>query len=89
MRTSTSSPSSVASICPTSKSENSCEYTNHDPLLQGMRCAIVAPIKFLIVAAFNPDRTLLNPSPKLGSILACVIEFVYGSSLLQFDVHEC
>ncbi len=54
-----------------------------------MRCAIVAPIKFLIVAAFNPDRTLLNPSPKLGSILACVIEFVYGSSLLQFDVHEC
>jgi hypothetical protein len=89
MHTLMSSPSSVASICPTSKSENTCEYTNCDPLLQGMRCAIVALMTFLVVAAFNPDRTLLNPSSKLGSILACVIAFVDGSSLLQFDVLEC
>ncbi len=44
---------------------------------------------FLVVAAFNPNSTLLNPSPKLGSIVACVIAFVDGSSLLQFDVLEC
>jgi hypothetical protein len=54
-----------------------------------MRCAIVALMTFLGVAAFNPDRTLLNPSPKLGFILACIIAFVDGSSLLQFDVLEC
>ncbi len=44
---------------------------------------------FLVVAAFNPDRTLLNSSQMLGSILACVIAFVDGSSLLQFDMLEC
>ncbi len=32
-----------------------------------MRCAIAALMRFLVVAAFNPERTLLNPSPKLGS----------------------
>jgi len=30
-----------------------------------MRCIIVALMTFLVVAAFNPVRTLLNPSPKL------------------------
>jgi len=63
-----SCPSNVASICPTSKSEKvCCEYTNLDPSLHGMRCAFVALMTFLVVAAFNPERTLLNPSPKLGS----------------------
>jgi len=64
-----SCPSNVASICPTSKSEKVCEYTNLDPSLHGIRCAIVALMTFLVVAAFNPERTLLNPSPKLGSPL--------------------
>jgi hypothetical protein len=83
------SPSSVASICPTNKSEKSCEYTNLDPLLQGMRCAIVALMTFLVVAAFNPNSSLLNPSPKLGFIHACGIACVEVSSLLQFDALEC
>jgi hypothetical protein len=83
------SPSGVASIRPTNKSEKSCEYTDLDPLLQGMRCAIVALMTFLVVAAFNPGSSLLNPSPKLGSIHACGIAFVEVSSLLQFDVLEC
>ncbi len=82
------SPSGVASICPTNKSEKSCEYTNLDPSLQGMRCAIVALMTFLVVAAFNPNSSLLNPSPKLGSICACATAFVEVSSLLQFDVLE-
>jgi hypothetical protein len=83
------SPSSVGSICPTNESEKSCEYTNLDPLLQGMRCAIVALMTFLVVAALNPDSSLLNSSPKLGSICACAIAFVEVSSLLQFDALEC
>jgi len=89
IRTLVISPSSVASICPTNKSEKSCEYTNLDPLLQGMRCAIVALMTFLVVAAFNPDSSLLNPSPKLGSIGASGTAFVDVSSLLQFDALEC
>ncbi len=83
------SPSSVASICPTNKSEKSCEYTILDPLLQGMRYAIVALMTFLDVAAFNPNSSLLYPSPKLGSIRACGIEFVEVFTLLQFDALEC
>ena len=83
------SPSSVASICPNNKSEKWCEYTNLGPLLHGMRWAIVALITFLVVAAFNPDSSLLNPSPKLGSICASGIAFVEVSSLLQFDALEC
>jgi hypothetical protein len=83
------SPSNVASVCPTNKSEKSCEYTNLDPLLQGMRCAIVARMTFLVVAAFNPDSSLLNPFPKLGFIRACGIAFVEVFSLLQFDALEC
>jgi hypothetical protein len=89
IRTLVISPSSVASICPTNKSEKSCEYTNLDLLLQGMRCAIVALLTFLVVAAFNPVINLLNLSPKLGSIRACGIAFVEVSSLLQFDALEC
>ncbi len=82
------SPSSVASICPTNKSEKSCENTNFDPSLQGMRCAIVALMTFLVVAAFISDSSLLNPSPKLGSIRVTCIAFVVVFSLLQFDVVE-
>ena len=89
IRTLVISPSSVGSIFPTNKSEKSCEYTNLDLLLQGMICAIVALMTFLVVAAFNPDSSLLNPSPKLGSICASGIAFVVVSSLLQFDVVEC
>jgi hypothetical protein len=43
---------------------------------------------FLVVAAFIPDSSLLNPSPKLGSVRATGIAFVVVSSLLQFDVVE-
>ena len=53
-----------------------------------MRCAIVALMTFLVVAAFIPDSSLLNPSPKLGSIRETGIAFVGVSSLLQFDVVE-
>jgi len=67
MGTLMSCPSNVASICTTGKSEKVCEYTNFDPSLHGMRCANVALMTFLVVAALNPERTLLNPSPKLGS----------------------
>jgi len=41
-----------------------------NPLLQDMRCAIVELMTFLVVAAFIPDKTLLRPSPKLGSDVA-------------------
>jgi hypothetical protein len=41
MRTLMSWPSNVASICPTSKFEKVCEYTNLDPLLHGMRCRLL------------------------------------------------
>ncbi len=67
MRTLMSWPSNVASICPTSKFKNSCKNTNLDPPLHGMRCVIVALMTFLVVATFNPERTLVKPSPKLGS----------------------
>ncbi len=67
MRTLMSCPSSVAFIYPTNKSENSCEKTNRDPLLHDMRWAIVELMTFLVVAAFKPNKTLLRPSPKLGS----------------------
>ncbi len=69
MQTFVSWPSRDASIWPTSKSENSCENTKRDQPLQGIKCAIVALMTFLVVAAFNPDRSLLNPSPKLVSYL--------------------
>ena len=54
-----------------------------------MKCAIAALMTFLVVAAFNPDSSLLNPSPKLGSIGASGTAFVDVSSLLQFDALEC
>ena len=53
-----------------------------------MRCAIAALMTFLVVASFNPDSRVLNPSPKLGSICASGIALVVVSSLLQFDVVE-
>jgi hypothetical protein len=53
-----------------------------------MRCAIVALMTFLVVAAFIPDSSLLNPSPKLGSIRVTGIAFIDVSSLLQLDVVE-
>ncbi len=87
MRTLMSWPSNVASICPTSKSEKVWENTNLDPPMHGMRCAIVALMTFLVVAAFNPERTLLNPSPKLGfplwlSFSTCFIRFMTARPIL-------
>ncbi len=40
-----------------------------------------ALMTFFVVSAFNPDWTLLNPSPKLGSFLAWFIASVDWSSL--------
>jgi hypothetical protein len=62
-------PSKTASICVTNKIENSWEQKNLDPLLQIMRCANGELTTFLVVAAFNPDKTLNNPSAKLGSVI--------------------
>ena len=70
MRTLISCPN-VASICPASKSKKVCKNINLDPPLHGMRCAIVALMTFLVkvVTAFNPERTLLNPSPKQAPLV--------------------
>ncbi len=72
-----------------------------EPPFNAMRCTIVALTTFLVVAAFNPDRTLHNPSQKLGSNLAWLhlslddsLELVSSSSLLilfmtAHPIHDC
>ncbi len=83
MRTLMSCFFSVASICPTNKSENLCEQTNREPLLHDMRCAIVDLMTFLVVAAFKPKKTLHRPSLKLGSDVA------WSQSLVWFSSSRC
>ncbi len=88
-------PWSVASICPTSKSDNLCKQTKREPPFDGMRCAIVALITFLVVAAFNPERFLLNFSLKLGSNVALLHSSEFSSSSLSIlfitarPMHNC
>ena len=62
MRTMVVCPSKTASICVTNKIDNSWEQTKLYPSLQIMRCANGELTTFLVVAAFNPDKTLHNPS---------------------------
>ncbi len=57
--------------------------TNLDPLLHDMRWAIVELMTFLVVAAFKPNKTLLRPSPKLGS------DVVWSQPMVWFSSSRC